>query len=116
MKQKISIITVVFHFAILLLFTGCKANYPVTQESGMDDVAYLLFESSSNNSYEIDVVIDDTTKFTAKTVKTKDANRKGTSYTVSTGKRKLVVTRKGVNLYEKYIFLSPQETKRITLQ
>ena len=99
-----------------LLFTNCKANYPVAQQSGKDDIAYLIFASASNKSYNINVTIDASTSFSAKTVKSKDANHKGTSYTINTGKRKIIVSKNGINIYEKFIFLSPQETKIITLQ
>lgn len=103
-------------FLVISLFTNCKANYPVTQQSGKDDIAYLVFVSSGNKSYPVTVTLDGSTTFSAKTVKSKDANYKGTSYTVNTGKRKIIVSRNGTNLYEKNIFLSPQETKIITLQ
>lgn len=100
----------------VFVFTSCKANYPIAQQGGKDDVAYLLFESSKNKSYQIDVTIDNTTTFTAKTIKTKDSKNKGTSYAVKTGKRRIKVLKDGINIYEKYLFLSPQETKIITLQ
>lgn len=114
MKQKLFLI-ISFVIAIFI-FTNCKANYPVTQQSGKDDIAYLLFSSTSNKSYKIDVTIDDSTDFVAKTVKAKDSYNKGISYSVGTGKRKIRICKNGINIYEKYIFLSPQETKIITLQ
>ena len=100
----------------LVLFTNCKANYPVTQQSGKEDIAYLLFVSESNKSYDVDVKIDNSIAFTAKTVKSKNAKSKGTVYTINTGKRKILVSKNGIRIYEKYLFLSPQETKTISLQ
>ncbi|MBQ8889205.1 MAG: hypothetical protein IJY59_06935 [Bacteroidaceae bacterium] len=101
---------------LALVMVGCKANYPVAQQSGKDDVAFLLFVSASNQSSQIvDVTIDGNTTFEAKTVKAKKANRKGTSYAVATGRRRLKVEKEGQTLYEKEVFLSTQETKIITL-
>ena len=39
----------IISFAVLLvvLLTGCKANMPVAQQSGKEDIAYLLFVSQS---------------------------------------------------------------------
>jgi len=33
--------------AIVSLFIGCKANYPVAQQSGKEDMAYLVFVGPS---------------------------------------------------------------------
>ena len=101
---------------IAALFTGCKANYPVAQLSGEDDLAYLIFVSASDSrNKDVEVYIDDKTNFTARTVKSRKSNRRGTRYSVQPGKRKLKVVHDGKTLYEKYVFLSPQETKKITL-
>ncbi len=113
MKSKISIFV---FFLVLILFFGCKSNIPVSQEYGYEDIAYLLFVSANDKSLGlIDVIIDENTSFKAKVVKSKDANRKGTSYAVSTGKRKVVVYKKGKILYNKEIILSTQETQKIIL-
>lgn len=32
-------------FVIPLLLIGCRAHFPVAQESGKEDIAYLLFVS-----------------------------------------------------------------------
>lgn len=95
---------------------SCKANYPVAQESGKDDVAYLIFVSTSNaKDKDITVTIDGKTTFQARTVKSKKSNRRGTQYSVQTGKRQVKVMLDGQTLYDKYVFLSTQETKVITL-
>ncbi|HJH75638.1 hypothetical protein [Xylanibacter rarus] len=101
---------------VTAIFYGCKANYPVAQESGKENIAYLIFVSASDlKDTEVNVDIDNGTKFKAKTVKQKKSNRRGTQYSVQTGKRKVTVTLDGKTLYNKYVFLSPQETKIITL-
>lgn len=103
--------------AVIITLCGCKANYPVAQQGGKEYVAYLLFVSSSNShNADISVTIDETTKFDARTVKARKSNRRGTQYTVQPGKRKIVVYDKdGQKVYDKYVFLSTQEVKTITL-
>ncbi len=102
--------------AVLAALCGCKANYPVAQQSGKDDIAYLIFVSASNShNKDVEVFVDDKTRFTAQTVKSSKSNRRGTRYSVQTGKRKVKVVHGGKTLYDKYVFLSPQETKEITL-
>lgn len=100
--------------AAMMLY-GCRAHYPVAQESGTDDAAYLLFISTSNSgNHEVDVTIDDTS-FKAKTVKAKKSNRRGSQYKVNPGTRKLKVIDNGSVVYDKTIILSNQETKKIEL-
>ena len=103
-------------FALPLFLLGCKANYPVAQQSGKEDMAYLLFVSSNEYAGEdVQVTIDDTNSFTAKVVKQKNANRKGTQYGVATGTRSLKVSSNGKIIYQKKLFLSTQEVKHIIL-
>lgn len=103
-------------FALPLILSGCKANYPVAQQSGKEDMAYLLFVSSKQYAgKEIQVAIDGAQPFTAKVVKQKKANRKGTQYGINTGTRSLKVMCDGKTLYEKKLFLSTQEVKQIIL-
>ena len=109
---------IIFTYALRRTGTlcGCKANYPVAQQSGDDDVAYLIFVSTSDSrNKDVEVFVDDKTRFTARTVKSRKSNRRGTRYSVQTGKRKVRVVLDGKTLYDKYVFLSPQETKKITL-
>ena len=101
---------------MMVLFTNCSIKYPTTKQSGKEDIAYLIFVSEGNKKYEVDVVIDETTAFSAKTVKAKKSDLKGKIYSANTGKRKITVSKKGQKISEKYIFLSPQETKTILLQ
>lgn len=105
-----------FVVGLVLLLCGCKAHSPVAQQSGKEDVAYLLFVSQKEyaNKY-VTVSLDDKNTFEAKVVKAKDSNRKGTSYAISTGRKKINVDYKGTSLYNKEIFVSTQETKIITL-
>ena len=79
-------------------------------------MAYLLFVSSNEYAGEdVQVTIDDANSFTAKAVKQKNANRKGTQYGVATGTRSLKVSSNGKIIYQKKLFLSTQEVKHIIL-
>ena len=104
--------------ALAILLIGCKANYPVAQQSGKEDMAYLIFvgplQTYGNGAKPVQVDIDGN-KFDAKVVKPKVANRKGTQYGVGTGHRNITVKFNGNIIYSKQLFLSSQETKIITL-
>lgn len=114
MKVKLFLATI----AISSLLIGCKANYPVAQQSGKEDMAYLLFvgpkDVYGNGSKLVQVDVDGNL-FDAKVVKPKTANRKGTQYGVATGSRNVTVKFNGKTVYSKQLFLSSQETKIITL-
>lgn len=102
--------------ALPLLLVGCKTNYPVAQQGGKEDMAFLLFVSSDKYAgKEVMVSIDETQPFVAKVVKEKKDKRKGTQYGVSTGTRVLKVSCDGDVLYNKKVFLSTQEVKQIIL-
>lgn len=110
MKKILTILTV----ATLLI--GCKANFPVAQESGKEDLAYLLFVGQNQyGGKDVLVTIDDATPFTAKVVKSKKSNRRGTQYGIATGTRDIKVTYEGETIYQKKIFVSTQEVKQIVL-
>lgn len=103
-------------FALPLLLFGCKANFPVAQQSGKEDMAYLLFVSGKEYANkQIQVTVDNAQPFTAKVVKQKKSNRRGTQYGVGTGSRSLKVTYEGRTIYQKKVFLSTQEVKQIIL-
>lgn len=97
-----------------LLLTACKT--PVAQQSGKEDIAFLLFISP--NEYagkEITVILDNQQPFKAKVVKEKKSKRKGTQYGIKTGVRHIKVLSGDKILYQKKIFVSAQETKQIVL-
>lgn len=105
-------------FALTCLLVGCKSSFPVPQQSGKEDMAYLVFvgplKTYGNGSKPVQVDVDGTT-FDAKVVKLKVANRKGCQYGVATGKRNIIVKFNGNTIYQKQLFLSSQETKIINL-
>ena len=99
-----------------LMFTCCRAQYPVSQQGGKDDVAYLLFVGQEEYAEKkVEVSLDNGTPFSAEVVEAKDAHRKGTQYAVGIGTRSIKVTFDGKVLYEKKLFLSSQEVKKIML-
>ena len=61
-------------FAVTCLLLGCKTSFPVPQQSGKEDMAYLVFvgplKTYGNGSKPVQVDIDGTT-FDAKVVKPK---------------------------------------------
>lgn len=112
MKELIRKIS--YPFILLLLLTGCKA--PVAQQSGKEDIAYLLFISPDKYAgEEVTVTIDGQSVFQAKVVKEKKAKRHGTQYGIKTGPRKIKVTHEGQVIYQKQLFISTQEVKQIIL-
>lgn len=107
---------IAFAFAavVLVILSGCKA--PVAQQGGKEDMAYLLFVSSSQYAGKVvQVSIDEATTFNAEVVKAKKAKRGGRQYGISTGSRSIKVTSQGQVLYQKKIFVSAQEVKQILL-
>lgn len=99
-----------------LMLIGCKANFPVAQQGGKEDVAYLLFVSSKQYvGKDVQVTVDDLDPFNALVVESKKSNRRGTQYGVGVGTRVLTVSCDGKTLYNKKIFLSTQEVKQIIL-
>ena len=100
----------------VLLLAGCRIYAPVSQQSGKEDVAYLLFVSTSGQLHKQNVIytIDDTS-YEAQVWKQKSSSRRGTQYTAPTGNHQLTVTKDGQTLYSKRIFLSQQEVKQIIL-
>ena len=104
--------------AITCFLVGCKTSFPVAQQTGKEDMAYLVFvgprQTYGNGSKLVQVDVDGT-KFDAKVVKPKTANRKVTQYGVATGNRQITVKFNGETIYSKRLFLSSQETKVINL-
>lgn len=111
MKKLITLL-----FVIPLLLIGCRAHLPVAQESGKEDIAYILFVSSNEYAGKsVTVKVDNNVPFTAKVVKESKASRRGFQYGITVGTRNLTVSYNGKNIYQKKIFVSTQEVKQIIL-
>ncbi len=110
-------IVVIFTCVVAVLLTACKSNMPVAQQSGKDDVAYLLFVSQNGEYHKKDLTVTvDNQTYTAQGIRSKDSDRKGSQYTAPVGSHQLTVKNsEGQTLYSKKIFLSAQEVKTITL-
>ena len=102
--------------SLVLLMTGCKVSYPVAQQSGKEDVGYLLLIGNKEYAKKtVSVYLDNEPPFQVKVIKAKDSNRKGTAYTIATGRRSIKVEYNGQIIYSKELFVSTQETKQIIL-
>ena len=54
-------------FAIASLLIGCKANFPVAQQTGKEDMAYLLFVGQKEyGGKEVQVTIDNANRLRQK--------------------------------------------------
>jgi hypothetical protein len=102
--------------ALPLFLAGCRAHLPVAQETGKEDMAYLLFVSPKQYAgRDVQVKVDNNAPFPARVVKQKKSNRRGSQYGIGTGTRTLSVSCDGKDLYKKKIFVSTQEVKQIVL-
>lgn len=107
---------VLMFLGLTLLLTACKANYPVAQQSGKEDMAFLLFVSPDVYAGKnVQVMVDELEPFEARVVKSVKSNRRGTQYGIATGRRKLKVVYQGKTIYKKEIFVSSQDVKQIVL-
>ncbi len=106
-------ILLVFAMGILLL-GGCRGLK--TASSGLENEAYLEFLGDSG-FYKggVNVTIDDKTSFTAEVYKDKRTRTKGQVYAISTGTHTISVAYNGKIIVKKQIFVSAQESKKITL-
>ena len=102
-------------FAIgMLLLAGCHGLK--TASGGLENEAFLEFLGDpANYKGGVDVTIDDKTTFTAEVFKDKRTRTKGQVYAISTGTHTVSVAYKGKTLVKKQIFVSAQESKKITL-
>jgi hypothetical protein len=103
-----------FFLSLCLAFTGCKVGN-VASTQGLSDQAYLYFVSTNEYKAPVSVTVDGSTVFEAAVVKEKKFNVKGNTYAIATGKRHVLVKQNGQILFERTLFLSTQETKKITL-
>jgi hypothetical protein len=87
-----------------------------TMSSGLDNESYLEFVGKPNDySDGLEVVVDGKINFKAEVNKNKTTKIKGQVYAISTGTHTLSVSYKSQVLYNKQIFISSQETKKIIL-
>lgn len=84
--------------------------------TGLENDSYLEFIGLPGNySGGVDVVVDDSNNFNALVHKDIARKVKGEIYAISSGAHKISVSYKGKLLFQKQIFVSAQETKKIEL-
>lgn len=89
---------------------------PVARQSGVNNAAYLLFTSAKDNVKNVlSVNIDGNINFEAKAIKDSEKHSKGTSYKLKPGTRRITVKTGDKILFNKSVFINPQETKIIQL-
>lgn len=97
-----------------VLLASCKVGI-VTQSQGLTDQGFLLLVST-NSKQVVDVVIDGGPSFEALVNKEKRGKIHNTSYALNTGKRRVTITSKqGETLFDKYVIINTQQTKKIIL-
>lgn len=112
--MKMKLMSALLTATFCLLLTSCKVgNVAVSQ--GLSDQSYLYFVSTQKYSDPVKVTLDGTTTFDAQVVKEKKHTVKGNTYAVATGKRYISVSSQGKVIWEREVFLSTQETKKIIL-
>ena len=109
MKNSHSLIALLFLF--LTSCGGTKTSY-----QGLANESYLEFFGDPNNySKGVEVVVDDKAPFQAKVYKDKTGRVRGEVYAIATGKHTLKVYHENKMIYNKPLFISAQESKKIIL-
>lgn len=100
------------------LFTFLSCDVTSSTVSGIENRSYLIFMAADKRDFPngVEVSLDDSTKFDAEVHKNISRVRNLLKYGVSSGKHKIKVAKDGNLLYEKLIFVSPGQTKKIILQ
>jgi len=112
MKKQIYIaLSILFSIILFNSCTGVK-----TLATGLENEAFLEFVGNPQNYRNgVDVSIDDNIFFKAEVNKDHANRPKGTVYGISTGQHTVRVSYNNNLVYQKQIFISAQETKRIIL-
>ena len=112
MKKNIYI--TIASIAFMLFASSC--HQVRTYSSGLSNDGLLEFVGNPS-SYKggVDVTIDGKNKFKAIVKKDNAESAKGNVYTITKGTHLLNVSYNGVAIFNKKLFVSPQETKKIEL-
>ena len=106
---------ILFFTILTALLIGCGITKTVSK--GIENQAFLLIVGTpSNYPNGVEVIIDDKTKFNAEVQKNRDKVKHLRLYGISTGKHKVSISKNNKSIYEKIIFVSSQQTKKIILQ
>lgn len=105
---------ILFFTILTTLLIGCGITKTVSK--GIENQAFLLIVGTpSKYPNGVKVVIDDKTKFNAEVQKNRDKVKHLRLYGISTGKHKVSISKNNKSIYEKIIFVSSQQTKKIIL-
>ena len=101
---------------LLAVFSAVGCTGVKTTTSGLENEAFLVFLGDPA-SYKsgVEVNIDDNTSFSAEVQKNHSNRPRGKVYAISTGPHVVSVVHNGEMIYQKQIFVSAQETKKIIL-
>ena len=109
--MKNILFAIVVGLAFLASCTGVK-----TSSRGLENEAFIqVIGNPDNFSGGVDVNIDNKVFFKAEVVAPNQETPKGKVYAISTGSHVISVSYNNKLLYQKNIFISNQETKRIEL-
>ncbi len=101
---------------VLLMFILNSCGGTKTSFQGLASESYLEFIGNPNDySTGVDVIIDDKPTFSAKVYKDKIGRMRGEVYAIKTGRHTLKVKHQNQIIYNKEIFISSQESKKIIL-
>lgn len=101
---------------LMTVFISVGCTGVKTTTSGMENEAFLVFVGNPQ-SYEsgVEVSIDDSATFSAEVQKNHADRPQGKVYAISTGQHLVSVAHNNKIIYQKRIFVSAQETKKIIL-
>lgn len=103
---------------LFTILTSLLISCGVTKSNvrGVENQAFLLILGTpSKYPNGVKVVIDDKTRFNSEVQKNRDKVKHLRLYGISTGKHKISISQNNKTIYEKIIFLSSQQTKKIIL-
>ena len=103
-----------FALAIIVAVIACKGVK--TLSTGLDNQSYLVFiKTAGDYPNGVEVTVDDKNTFTAKVNTVQFKPSRDNVYALASGKHTVSVKSDGAVIYKQEIFVSTQETKKITL-
>lgn len=98
----------------VMIFANCTGAKSLS--SGLENESFLEFVGNPRDySGGVDVMIDDAGSFKAEVKKDNSKRPKGSVYAISTGTHTVTVSYLDNVIYQKQVFVSSQETKKIVL-
>lgn len=105
---------ILFFTILTTLLIGCDITKTLSR--GIENQAFLLIVGTpSKYPKGVEVVLDDKTIFNAEVQKNSAKVKHLRLYGISSGKHKVSISKNNNSIYEKIIFVSSQQTKKIVL-